>query len=58
MMKSFMILGTLIRGTELDENPGRSNMMPFPGEDTVMTVYGGCPGSPTHCGWGHEDTRV
>jgi hypothetical protein len=36
MMKSFMILGSLTWGMELDEDPGRSNTMPFPGEDTVM----------------------
>jgi hypothetical protein len=43
MMKSFMILGSLTWGMELDEDPGRSNTMPFPGEDTVMMVYDGRP---------------
>jgi hypothetical protein len=33
----------LTRGTKVDEDLGRSDMMPFPGEDTVMTVYGGSP---------------
>jgi hypothetical protein len=41
MMKSFMILGSFTRGTKLDEDPGGSDIMPFPGEDAVMTVYGG-----------------
>jgi hypothetical protein len=43
MMKSFMISGSLTRGTELDEDPGGSDRMPFPREDAVMIVYGGCP---------------
>jgi hypothetical protein len=29
------------RGTELDEDLGGSDIMPFPGEDAVMMVYGG-----------------
>jgi hypothetical protein len=41
MMKSFMISGSLTRGMELDEDPSGSDAMPFPGEDVVMTVYGG-----------------
>jgi hypothetical protein len=41
MMKSFMISGSLTRGMELDEDPSGSDAMPFPGEDAVMTVYGG-----------------
>jgi hypothetical protein len=43
MMKSFMISGSLTRGTELDEDPGGSTRMPFPRDDAVMIVYGGCP---------------
>jgi hypothetical protein len=70
MMKSFMILRSLTRGTKLDEDPGGSDTMPFPREDVVMTVYGGrspprrchvstmSPGDLTHCGWGHGDTGV
>jgi hypothetical protein len=42
MMKSFVILGSLTWGTELDEDLGCSDTKPFPGEDVVMTVYGGC----------------
>jgi hypothetical protein len=43
MMKSFLILGSLTRGTELDEDTDGRDTMPFLGEDAVMTVYGGCP---------------
>jgi hypothetical protein len=32
MMKSFMISGSLTRITELDEDPGLSDTMPFPGK--------------------------
>jgi hypothetical protein len=41
MMRTFMTLGSLTWGTELDEDPGRSDMMLFPGENAVMMVYGG-----------------
>jgi hypothetical protein len=47
-MKSFMILGSLTRGVELNEDPGRSGMMSFPREDVVMTVYCGRP-PPRRC---------
>jgi hypothetical protein len=43
MMKNFMISGSLTRGMELDEDPGVSDTMPFPGEDAVMTFYDGRP---------------
>jgi hypothetical protein len=43
MMKSFMISGSLTQGTKLNEDSGGSDTMPFPGEDTVMMVYGGHP---------------
>jgi hypothetical protein len=68
--KSFMISGSLTRGTELEEDPGGSDTMPFPREDAIMTVYGGrppprrchmstlCPRASTHCGWGHGDRGV
>jgi hypothetical protein len=70
MMKSFMILGSFTRGTELDEDLSGSNTMPFPGEDVVKTVYGGrllmerrcmsklSPGPPTRCGCGRGGTWV
>jgi hypothetical protein len=55
---------------EFDKDPGGSDTMPFPEEDTIMTVYGGCPpprrhhestlspGAPTHFGWGHGDAEM
>jgi hypothetical protein len=70
MMKSFMILGSFTRGTELDKDPSGSDTMPFPREDVVMTVHGGCLtleryhmsklslGTPTCCGWGHRGIGV
>jgi hypothetical protein len=33
-----MVSRSLTRGMELDEDPGRSDTMPFPGEDAVMMV--------------------
>jgi hypothetical protein len=42
-MMSFMISGSITRDAELDEYPGRSDTMPFPGEDADMMFYGGCP---------------
>jgi hypothetical protein len=62
MMKNFTTLGTLTRGSKLEEDPGGSDMTPFPGKDAVMMVYDGChvsilsPRTPTRCGWGHGDT--
>jgi hypothetical protein len=38
MMKSFMILGSLTRATELDEDPSGRDTMPFPREDAFMMV--------------------
>jgi hypothetical protein len=43
MMKSFMMLRSLTWGMELDEDPSRSDTMPFLGEDTVVMVYDGHP---------------
>jgi hypothetical protein len=43
MTKNFMISGSLTRGMELDEDPGGSDVMPFPGADTIMMIYDGCP---------------
>jgi hypothetical protein len=68
MMKSFKISGSLTWAMKLDEDPSKSNTMPFPREDAVMIVYGGRPPPKrrcmsnlslealTHCSWGHEDT--
>jgi hypothetical protein len=64
IMKNFMNSGSPTQGTEINEDPGRINTMPFPKENTVMTVYDGrplpgrrhvsklSPGPSTHCGWG------
>jgi hypothetical protein len=41
MMKNFMTSGSLTRGRELEEDLGRSNMMPFPRKGIVMMVYDG-----------------
>jgi hypothetical protein len=43
MMRSFMTSGPLTWGAELDEGSDRSNTMPFPRENAVLTVYRGCP---------------
>jgi hypothetical protein len=65
MMRSFMTLGSLTWGTELDEGSDRSDTTPFLEENAIMTVFEGCPSwercrmsslgprSPTHDGWGH-----
>jgi hypothetical protein len=66
MIRSFVTLGSLTWGVELDEGLDRSDMMPFPEKNTVMIVYGGCPllarhrisspspRAPTRYGWGHR----
>jgi hypothetical protein len=43
MMESFMTSGSPTWSVELDEGLDRSDMMSFPQENTVMTVYGGRP---------------
>jgi hypothetical protein len=43
MMKNFIISGSLTLGMELDEDPGRSDTMPFPREDAIMMVYDAPP---------------
>jgi hypothetical protein len=35
-MKSFMTMGSLSRGMEVDEAPIEGDATPFPGEDVVM----------------------
>jgi hypothetical protein len=54
---------------EADEVPDNGGAMPFPGEDTFMSIYDGHPspgmlhvsdpgpGAPAHCGWGFRDIR-
>jgi hypothetical protein len=70
MMRSFMTSGSLTWGAELDEDLGGSDIMSFPIENAVMTVYGRhppsgrrcasnlCPRALTHCDWGHEGLGV
>jgi hypothetical protein len=70
MMRSFMTSWSLTRGAELDEALDGSDTMPFPGENAILTVYGGCPPlgrllmsnlSPralNHYGWGHRGLGV
>jgi hypothetical protein len=70
MMKNFMTSGSLTRDKEPEEDPGRSDAMPFPREDAFMTVDDGRPPSerhrvsnlsprtPTHCGWGPGNAGV
>jgi hypothetical protein len=70
IMRSFMTSGSLTWGAELDEEPDRSDTMPFLKKNVVMMVYGECPPSgrcrmsslilraPTHCGWGHRGSVV
>jgi hypothetical protein len=43
MMRSFMTLGSLTWGVELDKGSDRSDTTSFPKDNTVMTVYGGRP---------------
>jgi hypothetical protein len=50
MMKSFMISGSPTWGMELDEDPNRSDTMPFPKEKKIVVVYGGCPPPPPRQG--------
>jgi hypothetical protein len=42
MMKNFMTSGSITWDRGLEEDPSGSDVMPFPGEDVVMTVYNGC----------------
>jgi hypothetical protein len=70
MMKNFMASGSLTRGMEVDEVLSEGDTMPFPKEDTVMTIYDGRPspgmrrmsspsrGTPSHYGRGRRDVRT
>jgi hypothetical protein len=53
-MKNFMALGSFTQGMELNEVPNEGDMMPFPREDAVMTIYDG----PPHQGCASCLTRV
>jgi hypothetical protein len=43
MMMNFMVLGSLTWDMEPEEDLGRRDTIPFPGEDAVVTVYDGHP---------------
>jgi hypothetical protein len=43
MMRSFMTLGSLTWGAELNKGPDKSNTAPFPEENAIMTVFEGRP---------------
>jgi hypothetical protein len=43
MMRSFMTSGFLTWGTKIGEVPDGSHTPPFPEENDIMTIYGGCP---------------
>jgi hypothetical protein len=70
MMRSFMTLGSLTCGAELDEGVDGSDTMLFPEENVIAMVYGGHPPSgrhrvtslsprtPTHYGWGRGGSEV
>jgi hypothetical protein len=49
LMKSFMTMGSLSRGMEVDEAPIEGDAAPFPREDTVMTIYGRHPSPQKNC---------
>jgi hypothetical protein len=55
MMKNFMIPGSPTQRTENNEDLGGIDTLPFPRENTVMTIY---DGPSTHCGWEHGVTGV
>jgi hypothetical protein len=42
-MRNFMTSRSLTWGTELDEGPNGTDIMPFPRENAIWTVYGGRP---------------
>jgi hypothetical protein len=42
-MRSFMTSRSITWGAELDEGPDGRDTSPFPEENTVLIVYGGCP---------------
>jgi hypothetical protein len=42
LTKNFITSRSLTQGGELEEDPGGSDVMPFPREDAIMMVYDGC----------------
>jgi hypothetical protein len=43
MMKNLMVLGSVAQDMEPEEDPSEKDVMPFTGEDAIMTVYNGHP---------------
>jgi hypothetical protein len=43
MMKNFMTSGSLTWDRQLEEDPGRSDAMPYPEEDAFMMAHDGAP---------------
>jgi hypothetical protein len=47
-MKSFMTMGSLSQGMEIDKAPIKSDAVPFPREDAVMMIFGRHPSPKKH----------
>jgi hypothetical protein len=70
LMKSFLTIGSLSPGMEVNEAPILGDVAPFPGEDAGMMIYGRHPspqkhlmpnlstGTPTRCSWGWGDAEM
>jgi hypothetical protein len=70
MMRNFMTSRSLTWGAEPDEGLEGSDAMPFPKENVVVTILGGCLPSGSYCmsilspmvttrdGGGHGSTRM
>jgi hypothetical protein len=43
LMKNLMTSVSLTQDREPEKDPGRSDTLPFHGEDAVMMIYDGCP---------------
>jgi hypothetical protein len=43
VIKNFAASRSIARGMEVDKPPDEGDMTPFPGEDTIMPIYDGCP---------------
>jgi hypothetical protein len=49
-MKNFMTTGSLSQGIEIDGAPIEGDTVPFPGEDTIMMIFGRHPSPEMHRG--------
>jgi hypothetical protein len=49
LMKSFMTIGSLSCGMEVDKAPIEGNATPFLEEDAIITVYNRHPSPERHC---------